>query len=135
MVQEIFQKALEAMRQQDARTDAEKVERLLNAFRARGLAAVGPEDTLEALANGEVEELLVSASLEQMHQEEEKVEAVLAPEIRDSSGGTASDEPRAALLPDLLVRKARQTGATVTFVEDAALLAAVGRVGALLCWR
>lgn len=133
--QEIFERTLEAMRQQDARTDAEKVERLLNAFRARGLAAVGPEETLEALANGQVEELLVSASLEQMHPAEEKVEAVLAPEIPDSSGGTASDEPRAVQLPDLLVTKARQTGAAVTFIEDAALLAAVGGVGAMLRWR
>ena len=96
---------------------------------------VGPEDTLEALANGQVEELLESASLEQMHPEEEKVEAVLAPEIPDSSGGTASDEPRAVLLPDLLVTKARQTSATVTFIEDAALLAPVGGVGAMLRWR
>jgi peptide subunit release factor 1 (eRF1) len=133
--QEIFERTLEAMRQQDARTDAEKVERLLNNFRARGLAAVGPEETLEALANGQVEELLVSASLEQMHPAEEKVEAVLAPEIPDSSGGTASDEPRAVQLPDLLVTKARQTGAAVTFIEDAALLAAVGGVGAMLRWR
>src|SRR6202035_1439279 len=61
--QEIFEKTLDAMRQQDAKTDAEKVDRLLSAFRARGLAVVGPDDTLEALANGQVEELLVSASL------------------------------------------------------------------------
>jgi peptide subunit release factor 1 (eRF1) len=133
--QEIFEKTLEAMRQQDAKTDAEKVERLLSAFRARGLAVVGPDDTLEALANGQVEELLVSASLEQMHPKEEKVEAVLAPEIPDSTGGTASDEPRAVLLPDLLVTKARQISATVTFIEDAALLAPVGGVGAMLRWR
>jgi peptide subunit release factor 1 (eRF1) len=38
--QEIFQKTLDAMRQQDARTDVEQVDRLLNAFRARGLAVV-----------------------------------------------------------------------------------------------
>jgi peptide subunit release factor 1 (eRF1) len=133
--QEIFQKTMDAMREQDARTDAEKVERLFNAYRARGLAVLGPEETLEALANGKVDELLLSASLEQMHPEEKKVEAVLAPEIPDSTGGTASDEPRAVLLPDLLVTKARQTDATVTFIEDPALLAGVGGVGGLLRWR
>jgi peptide subunit release factor 1 (eRF1) len=33
------------------------------------------------------------------------------------------------------VTKARQIGATVTFIEDAALLAPVGGVGAMLRWR
>jgi hypothetical protein len=39
--------------------------------------------------------------------------------IPDSEGGTESEEPRQASLPDLLVTKAKQTGATVTFIEDA----------------
>ncbi len=59
----------------------------------------------------------------------------LAPEIPDSKGGTESEEPRQASLPDLLVTKAKQTGATVTFIEDAALLESTGGVGAFLRWR
>ena len=39
------------------------------------------------------------------------------------------------LAADLIVAHARQTGARVTFVEDAALLADVGGVGALLRYR
>jgi peptide subunit release factor 1 (eRF1) len=35
-------------------------------------------------------------------------------------------------LPDLLVTKAKQTAATVTFIEDAALLESIGGVGAFL---
>ena len=38
-------------------------------------------------------------------------------------------------LADTLVAKARQTSARVTFVEDAALLAEAGGVGALLRFR
>ena len=38
-------------------------------------------------------------------------------------------------MPDLLVTKAKQTGATVTFIEDAALLESVGGVAAFLRWR
>jgi peptide subunit release factor 1 (eRF1) len=38
-------------------------------------------------------------------------------------------------VPDLLVTKAKQTGATVTFIEDAALLKPVGGVAAFLRWR
>lgn len=49
--------------------------------------------------------------------------------------GTKSEEPRQASLPDLLVTKAKQTGATVTFIEDAALLESIGGVAAFLRWR
>jgi peptide subunit release factor 1 (eRF1) len=63
------------------------------------------------------------------------VDAVLAPELPDSIGGTESEEPRQASLPDLLVTKAKQTSAVVSFIEDAALLEPVGGVGAFLRWR
>ena len=60
---------------------------------------------------------------------------ILAPEIPDSEGGTKSEEPRKASVPDLLVTKAKQTGATVTFIEDGSLLESIGGVGAFLRWR
>jgi len=91
-------------------------------YRARGLAVVGLHETLEAPANGQVDELLISDALDESHPLTEKVEAILAPEIPDSEGGTESEEPRQVSLPDLFVTKAKQTGATVTFIEDAALL-------------
>ena len=92
----------------------------------------GPQETLDALANGQVEELLISGALEESHPQPEEV---LAPEIPYSEGGTKSEEPREASLPDLLVTKAKQTGAAVTFIEDAALLESIGGVGAFLRWR
>src|ERR1035438_1061485 len=121
--------------EQEVRTVAEKVDRLMQQYRARGLAVVGPQETLEALANGQVEELLVSGALEESHPLPEEVSAILAPQIPDSAGGTTSQEPRQASLPDLLVTKATQTGATVTFIEDGALLESVGGVAAFLRWR
>jgi peptide subunit release factor 1 (eRF1) len=133
--QEVFEATLNRMREEDAKTDAEKAERLFREYRARGLACVGPQDTLEALANGQVDELLISGGLEQSHGETMPIDAVLAPEVPDSTGGTESDEPREVLLPDLLVTKARQTDARVSFIEDAALLAEVGGIGAFLRWR
>ena len=99
------------------------------------MAVVGPQATLEALANGQVEELLISSALEESHSQPEEVQAILAPEIPDSAGGTESEEPRQASLPDLLVTKAKQTGAAVTFIEDAALLESTGGVAAFLRWR
>ena len=132
---DVLSATLEKLQEQDVKTSAEKVERLLAQYRARGLAVVGPEETLEALANGQVEELLVSGALEEKHPEPEAVEAILAPEIPDAEGDTQSLEPRQASLPDLVVTKAKQTSAEVTFIEDPALLEAVGGVGAFLRWR
>jgi peptide subunit release factor 1 (eRF1) len=99
------------------------------------LAVVGLHETLEALSNGQVDELLISSALDVSHPLPEEVEAIFAPEIPDSEGGTESDEPRQASLPDLLVTKAKQTGAIVTFIEDATLLESTGGVGAFLRWR
>jgi hypothetical protein len=83
-----------------------EVDRLMQQYRARGLAVVGPQETLEALANGQVEELLISGALEEAYPQPEEVQAILAPEIPDSEGGTKSEEPRQACVPDLLVTKA-----------------------------
>jgi peptide subunit release factor 1 (eRF1) len=133
--QEIFSATIDTIKEESARTEAEKVERLLEAYRARGLAVVGPEATLEALTNGQVDELLLSKLLERTNEEPVMIDAVIAPEIPDASGGTESDQPRAASLPDLLVTKAKLTSAAITFIEDSALLESVGGVGAILRWR
>jgi peptide subunit release factor 1 (eRF1) len=133
--QEIFSATIDTIKEESARTEAEKVDRLLEAYRARGLAVVGPEATLEAFTNGQVDELLLSKLLERTNEEPVMIDAVIAPEIPDASGGTESDQPRAASLPDLLVTKAKQTSAAITFIEDSALLESVGGVGAILRWR
>jgi peptide subunit release factor 1 (eRF1) len=133
--QDVLAATLAKLQEQEARTVAEKVDRLMQQYRARGLAVVGPQETLEALANGQVEELLISATLEESHPQPEEVLAILAPEIPDAEGETKSDEPRQASLPDLLVTKAKQTGAIVTFIEEPALLEPIGGVGAFLRWR
>jgi peptide subunit release factor 1 (eRF1) len=87
------------------------------------------------LANGQVDELLESAGLEDTYAEHQPIDAILAPEVPDSSGGTESDEPRHVLLADLLVTRAKQTDATVSFIEDVELLKEVGGVGAFLRWQ
>ena len=133
--QDVLTATLAKLQEQEAKTTAEKVDRLMQQYRARGLAVAGPQETLEALAKGQVEELLISGALEASHPHTEEVQAILAPEIPDAEGVTASEEPRQASLPDLLVTKAKQTGATVTFIEDAALLESVGGVAAFLRWR
>lgn len=133
--QEVLEATLDAIREQDAASDEEKVKRLFEQYRAGGLAVAGPRETLEALANGQVDELLISTALEREHPAEEPVDAILAPEIPDAEGSTASDEARPVLLADLLVTKAKQSSARVSFIENPELLAAVDGVGGFLRWR
>jgi peptide subunit release factor 1 (eRF1) len=133
--QDVLKATLEKLQQEDSSEAAEKVKRLFENARGRGLAVLGPDDTLEALANGQVDELLITGSLDVSRPGEEEIDAILAPEIPDSQGGTQSEEPRRVSVPDLLITKAKQTNATVTFVEDPALLESVEGVGAFLRWR
>lgn len=131
---EILRATLEAMSEQDARDDAEKVGRLVDDYRAGGLAVVGVHDTLAALANGQVDELFLSASLEEIHDDEEEVGRPLVPGAPEG-GDEASPETRTVLLADELVTRARQSGARLNFVEEASLLNAVGGVAATLRFR
>ena len=59
------------MRQDDAKNDVEKVERLFNEFRSGGLGVVGAQDTLSALNNGQVDELILSAARKEIRSEEQ----------------------------------------------------------------
>jgi peptide subunit release factor 1 (eRF1) len=99
---------LESIRKQDERTDREKVEAAVGAYRAGGLGVVGPDAVLLALELGQVDELLITASL-------------------------AKIQPRR--FAEEFVRKAHQTSARVAFIEDTALLELYGGVAATLRYR
>lgn len=107
--QEIFEATLEAIREKDAATDAEKVQRLFEIYRAGGLAVVGLKETIQILENGQADELLIGASLEEQGISEETT--------------------------DHLVTEAKRTSARVSFIEDPSLLACVEGAGAFLRWK
>ena len=139
---EVFEASLEAMRAHDTQTDAEKVERLVNEYRAGGLGVVGARATLEALSMGQVDELLLTASMSEIQAEEKviedlELEAVITEEPVVAGSDPASDhiEPTSVIMAAELVTKAQQTAAKVTFIEDPQLLAPYGGVGALLRYR
>jgi peptide chain release factor subunit 1 len=111
---EVRERTLEAVRAADAREDADRVARVLDAQRAGGLGAAGMEEVFEALANGQVHELLISQ----------------APNHIPGVGGRSSEE-----IADELVTMARRTSALVRVVEDPTLLASVGGVAARLRYR
>jgi peptide subunit release factor 1 (eRF1) len=129
---EVLERTLEALRRKDAETDKEKVDALMDAYRAGGLGVVGFERTRQALENGQVDELLVSTSPVQL----EGVQGI-EPALAEANDG--DNEPvwkvDEALKADELVAAARMTDATITFIGDPSLLAKVGGVGALLRYK
>ena len=138
---EILAESMEALREHDAESDAERVERLLNDFRAGGLAVVGSTDTLEALAMGQVEELVITAQQQHVEGDRDDVAVlsdaeVVEPVVAGDDGGTVANiEADSVIVAADLVARARQTSARITFVEDPALLEEVGGCGAFLRYR
>lgn len=137
---EILAESMEAMREHDVQTDAEKVGRLLDEYRAGGLAVVGSTDTLEALAMGQVEELIIAARQQHVEGDREDVailsdNEVAEPVVAGQDGAVANIEADSVIVADDLVTRARQTSARITFIEDPALLEEVGGCGAFLRYR
>jgi peptide subunit release factor 1 (eRF1) len=103
------------------------------------LALVGLDKTMGALARGQVSELVLSARIEEIVFDKELPFEIRVPP--DISAGTVSNQvdPGYDLPPemiiDTLISLACSTGASVTFIEDAALLSGVGGVGAFLRYR
>ena len=133
---QVLAQTLDALRAKDAETDVEHVEALLDGYRSGGLGVVGPEDTLQALTMGQVEELLITATPDALRRVR-KMPADSAPgsvEV-DTSASAAGVDAQRIKLADELVTKAQQTSARIRFIEDAALLDKFGGVGALLRFR
>jgi peptide chain release factor subunit 1 len=142
-VDTVLAATLAAMARQNERSDREKIDAAVGAYRAGGLGVVGPEETLAALVKGQVDELLVASNVDALQSvSRELVEAIADdstlhdPAVDTAAAGEAAQaDPQVVRLADELVRRARQTGATVTFIEDPALLASYGGVAALLRFR
>jgi peptide chain release factor subunit 1 len=131
---EVLRTTLESLRQQDEAEDADKVQRLLDAYRAGGLGVVGVRDTLEALTRGQVDELLISTVMEHRRARPGEVDASVLPAASGAEGAATLD-PDEVDVSDQLVTQARATGAAVTFIQDASLLDEVGGVGGLLRFK
>lgn len=138
--EELVAATRDAMARINERTDREKVEQAVGSYRAGGLGVVGPEATLAALVKGQVDELLISATLAQLRPVgaggAKAAEARLALEdpVIDtvSAGGEGSASLEVVRLADELINRATQTSAKITFIEDQALLAPHGGVAATL---
>ncbi|HYT67345.1 MAG TPA: Vms1/Ankzf1 family peptidyl-tRNA hydrolase [Vicinamibacterales bacterium] len=142
---DVLKATLESLKEADAKTNREKVDAAAGAFRAGGLGVVGPDATLLALTNGQVDELLIAASLAdieglrgtragQMAMANDT--AIAEPAVEPGMAGEPSGADIGTVrLADELVTKAQQTSARICFVEDASLLAPYGGVAATLRYR
>ena len=142
---EAAEKTLEAVQSHEASTDRGKVDAAVAAYRGGGLGVVGPDATLLALTNGQVDDLLLTSSLATLRPLGDSKAAELALANDSSIGGagvtdSAAGEPAhsqmgTVRLSDALVTRAHQTGARVSFIDDPALLEPFGGVAATLRYR
>lgn len=131
---EVLKATMEALHEHNLHTDAEKVRQLFDEYRAGGLAVVAWKDTVKAIEQGQVDEVLLSASAREIRTDEQEFDRTAVDQYSSDTSIGSDSEP--SLMPaDLLVTLARQTGARVTFIEDTALLSSVGGVGAMLRYR
>ena len=130
-----LESTFDAIRMKDAETDAEKVAELMGEWQSGGLGVTGPEATLSAFQLGQVDELIITGSVESLKPVQKLPDAAPADMRADTSAPeTGIDEARLKLSAEL-IKLAQQTSARIRFIEDAALLADVGGVGALLRFR
>ena len=142
-VDEVLKTTLEAMKRSDQASDVEAVDAVVGAYRAGGLGVVGPEETLEAFSQGQVDELLINASVRDLRSlASPSVQAAATdagleqPAVEPTAAGEAAEEnPAVVRMADELILKARQTAARIRFIEDGSLLAPYGGVAAFLRFR
>jgi peptide subunit release factor 1 (eRF1) len=125
---QVFRVTLEAFREADQESDEQRVDALLNAYRARGLATVGVAGVRAALERGQVDRLIVPAipSTAAADRASDEVDRAGAKEERGDVDEKTIEE---------LVTMARRTDAEITFIEDAGLLKPARGVGAMLRYR
>jgi len=112
------------------------VQQMIGSWRAGGLAVVGPEDTLEALQMGQVEELIIAARPTAVRRPTSVPPGTTPGAVEvDSSAPNAELDADRMKIADELVTKAQATSARIRFIEDESLLSDVGGVGALLRFK
>jgi peptide subunit release factor 1 (eRF1) len=132
----LLQETLDVLRQKDAESDEECVADLVDEWQGSGLAVIGPSATLKALTFGQVDELVITASPQQLSApaaaaDEREGAAIHA----DTSFPSGPPNANALQLAQELIARAGQTGARIRFIENPALLEEFGGAGAFLRFR
>ena len=131
---EVAEAAQEAVAQHLAAADKETVDHLLEVNYDGGIGVTGVEKTLEALLNGQVQELYLSADPDSIVYREGDIKVLLktyAPGLDDG----APDLNEKEYLIDELIKQAALSADSIRFVEDEHLLKTAGGVGAILRYQ
>lgn len=133
---EIRNATQEVLKTKNATEDMEAVERVNNAAKAAaGLGVLGVEKTLEALSNGQVEEMVISAKFGGVHYDKKQVKDLLenyAPGDDQSSSEDLPDYHEIRQVADELIIRAKNSAVKIHFIEDESMLEESGGVGAVL---
>lgn len=129
---EIFAATQPVIQQHNLTTDIEKIEKLLEQNYDGGLGVVGVERTLEALENGQVQELYLSVNTDAIRYNRKKVAEVLENYAPGAAEEEIPDARDSQQIVDELVRHALASADNIRFIEDKNLLKDQGGVGALL---
>ena len=130
---EVLEDSLNVFRRHDSLTDMEKVDRLLNEYRADDLGVAGAAETLAALSNGQVEEMLIAAKAESIQYDQEEVKKVL--ELYRGEEPLPDELDQRSVADELVKRANTLSSAKVTFIEDSTRLDMLGGVGGFLRYR
>jgi peptide chain release factor subunit 1 len=120
---EVLDASIDALREKDAVSDRERVDELMDAYRGSGLAVVGVDATRKAFELGQVDELVITARPETIGG------------MKHGAGDQQPERSAEERAADELIAQARNTSATIRFIEDASLLAPVDGVGAFLRFK
>jgi peptide chain release factor subunit 1 len=129
---ELFEATQTVMQKHNSVEDMQMVEKLLEQNYDGGLGVVGVEKTLEALQNGQVQELYLSASHNAIRYNRKKVAKVLENYAPGADEDEIPDANDSGQIVDELVRQALASADDIRFIEDENLLKEHGGVGALL---
>lgn len=132
---EILESTFTAIRMKDAETDLEKVQELFDEWHSGGLGVAGPEATLSAFQMGQVDELIITGSVDSLKPVQKLPEDAAGQMQADTSAPDGPVDSNRLNLSAELIKRAQQTSASIRFIEDASLLQEVGGVGALLRFR
>ena len=134
--EEIHEKSLEVVNIELATLQQQKIEQLNDAAKSSAkMGTLGVEDTLRALANGQVEELILASNIDTFDYSKKKVKKILKeyePGDDTAPADAASAIGDAAQIADQLIVRAINTAARITFIKDESMLEEAGGVGAIL---
>jgi len=134
--EELREKALEVINIETATSQQKKIEQLNDAAKSSAkMGTLGVEDTLAALANGQVQELVIASNIDSIDYSKKKVKKILKeyePGDDTAPAKALSAIGDAGAIADQLIIRAINTGARITFVTDESTLANDGGVGAIL---